>query len=514
MRTSNILATSGRRLRTGRVLAVGAAFAAASVAVAVAMSTAMPAQAATTLRSLAEAKGRYFGTAMTSGDVTNSTEANLAGTQFDMVTPGNEMKWDATEPSRGSFSYSRGDQIVSFGQSHNMRVRGHNLVWHSQLPAWVSSLSLDQVQGVMQNHISNVAGHYKGKVYAWDVINEPFNEDGSLRQDVFYKAMGQGYLATALRAARAADPGAKLYINDYNIEGVNAKSNALYTIAQSMVAQGVPLDGIGLESHFIVGQVPSSLLQNMQRFAALGLDVAVTELDDRIPLPASSGNLQQQATDYSTVVKDCLAVSRCVGVSQWGVDDGHSWIPGTFPGYGAATFYDSNYQPKPAYNATVTALGGPATPTPTTTTSPTASPTASATTAPPTGGPIHAVGAGKCLDVPNSSTTPGVQLQIRDCNGASNQTWTRTSSGQLTVYSGSSQLCLDVYNKQTSAGTKVETWTCNGGTNQQWNVNSNGTITSAQSGLCLDVTGASTANGALVELWTCNGGANQRWTIG
>jgi endo-1,4-beta-xylanase len=241
---------------------------------------------------------------------------------------------------------------------------------------------------VMESHITTEATHYKGKVYAWDVINEPFNEDGSLRQDAFYKAMGQGYLADAIRTAHAADPNAKLYINDYNIEGENAKSNALYSIAQSMVSQGVPLNGIGLESHFIVGQVPSSMLANMQRFAALGLDVAITELDDRIPLPASSANLQQQGTDYGTVVRDCLSVSRCVGVSQWGVDDGHSWIPGTFPGYGAATMYDSSYQPKPAYNAAVTALSGNASPPPTTAPPTTAPPTTRPpTTAPPTTAP-------------------------------------------------------------------------------------------------------------------------------
>ena len=129
------------------------------------------------------------------------------------------------------------------------------------------------------------------------------------------------------------------------------------------------------------------------------------------------------------------------------------------------------------------------------------------------GSEIHAVGAGKCLDVPNASSTAGTQLDIWDCNGGANQLFTH-ASGQLTVYSGGSQLCLDAYNNQTSPGTKVQTWTCNGGANQQWNLNSNGTITSAQSGLCLDVTGASTANGALVELWTCNGGSNQHWTVG
>ncbi|WP_338681463.1 arabinofuranosidase catalytic domain-containing protein [Streptomyces acidiscabies] len=129
-------------------------------------------------------------------------------------------------------------------------------------------------------------------------------------------------------------------------------------------------------------------------------------------------------------------------------------------------------------------------------------------------GALHAVGAGKCLDVPNSSTTAGTQLQIRDCSGGANQTWTRTASGQLTVYSGSGQMCLDAYGGQTSAGTKAVTWPCNGGANQQWQLNADGTVTGVQSGLCLDVTGASTANGALAELWTCNGGSNQRWNLG
>ena len=131
-----------------------------------------------------------------------------------------------------------------------------------------------------------------------------------------------------------------------------------------------------------------------------------------------------------------------------------------------------------------------------------------------TSGEIHAVGAAKCLDVPNGSTTAGTQLDIWTCNGGSNQIWARTSGGQLTVYSGSTQLCLDAYNNQTTAGTKVETWPCTGGANQQWNVNASGTITGVQSGLCLDVTGASTANGALAELWTCNGQSNQQWTLG
>ncbi len=132
----------------------------------------------------------------------------------------------------------------------------------------------------------------------------------------------------------------------------------------------------------------------------------------------------------------------------------------------------------------------------------------------PSTGALHAVGAGKCLDDPNSTTTLGTQLQIYTCNGQPNQTWTHSSSNQLTLSVGGTTLCLDAYDNQTKAGTKVETWSCNGGANQQWNLNSNGTITGVQSGLCLDVTGASTANGALAELWTCNGQSNQQWTLG
>lgn len=129
-------------------------------------------------------------------------------------------------------------------------------------------------------------------------------------------------------------------------------------------------------------------------------------------------------------------------------------------------------------------------------------------------GALHAVGAGKCLDDPNSTTTLGTQQQIYSCNGGANQTWTHNSSNELTLTVGGSTLCLDADAKGTTNGTKAIVWSCNGQTNQQWNVNSNGTITGVQSGLCLDVTGASTANGALVQLWSCSGGSNQQWTLG
>jgi endo-1,4-beta-xylanase len=427
-----------------RTLAALATAVAAAAAYAV-MATTPATAAGTTLKAAASADGgRYFGTELTGNMVNNSTITNLAATQFDMVTPGNEMKWDATEPSNGSYNFSGGDGIVSFASSHGMQVRGHNLVWQNQLPSWVSSLPTNQVQAAMEAHITTEVSHFKGKVYSWDVVNEPFNGDGSLVSDPFYKAMGSGYIADALRTAHAADPNAKLYLNDYSIEGENAKSNAMYSLAQSLLSQGVPLNGIGFESHFILGQVPSDMQANMQRFASLGLDVAVTELDDRITLPASTANLAQQATDFANVVKDCLGVTRCVGVSQWGVGDADSWVPGTFSGQGAATMFDQNYQPKPAYNAVVTALGGSAvTPPPTSSAPPSSAPPSSAPPTTGAGGPCSVAdvvsawntGLTEQITIKNTGTTTvnGWKLTFTLASG---QTITQAWNATITPSSG------------------------------------------------------------------------------
>jgi endo-1,4-beta-xylanase len=229
------------------------------------------------------------------------------------------------------------------------------------------------VQTAMNNHINGVMAHFRGKITYWDVVNEAFNEDGSRRQSVFQQQLGNGYIETAFRTARAADPNAKLCYNDFNIEGQNAKSNAVFNMVSDFKARGVPIDCVGLQSHFIVGQLPGDLQANMQRFANLGVDINITELDIRMPTPASSANLQTQANNYATVVGACLAVSRCTSITTWGITDKYSWVPGTFPGQGAALLFDDSFNRKPAYNSTLTALGGTASTSPITTppTSPT-----------------------------------------------------------------------------------------------------------------------------------------------
>lgn len=347
-----------QRRRMVAVLALGTSIlSTTTIWTGTAPATAAPVAAVSTLRSAAALTGRYFGAAVDPahfGEIAYSTTLN---DQFSAATPENAMKWDATEPSPGAFQFAAADEVVASAAAHGQLVRGHNLVWHSQLPAWVGQLPPSQVRSAMDNHITAVAGHFQGRIYAWDVVNEPFNEDGTLRSDVFLSAMGADYIAEALRTARAADPTAKLYLNDYNIEGLSPKSDGMFALVQSLKAQGVPIDGVGFEGHFVLGQLPPTLQSNLARFAGLGVDVALTELDIRMRTPTSS-RLSQQASDYRTVVQACLAVARCVGITTWGVTDKYSWIPGFFHGYGSALLFDDTYQPKPAETAVVAALGG------------------------------------------------------------------------------------------------------------------------------------------------------------
>jgi endo-1,4-beta-xylanase len=354
--------SKAQRRLAGLLAAATAVLAGTAAAVVLPLASA---DAATGLAAAAEAKGRYFGSATDNPELSDAPYvAILTGGEFDQTTPGNAMKWQTIEPNQNQFNYAQGDAVVTLAQAHNMRVRGHTLVWHNQLAGWVNSLPSNQVQAAMENHITNEVTHYRGKVFAWDVVNEPFNDDGTFRTDVFFNAMGSGYIADALRTARAADPTVKLYINDYNIEGSGAKADAMFNLVSSLKSQGVPLDGVGFQGHLAVQfGFPSGMQANLQRFANLGLDVAITELDVRMPLPETAAQDTTQIQYYTNVVNACLAVSRCVGITVWDYTDKYSWVPGTFSGQGAALPWDANLVKKPnLYNAIITALGGPATP--------------------------------------------------------------------------------------------------------------------------------------------------------
>ncbi|THV36431.1 endo-1,4-beta-xylanase [Glycomyces buryatensis] len=440
------------------------------------------AQAAETLGASAAESGRYFGAAVVPNLLNDASYSAALSGDFNSVVAENVMKWDATEPNPGQFNYSGGDQIVNWAQARGMEVRGHTLVWHAQQPGWVQGLTGNNLRNAMLNHITNVADHFEGDISSWDVVNEAFEWDGSRRQSNLQQQLGNGWIEEAFRAADAADPGATLCYNDYSTDGINAKSTGIYNMVRDFKARGVPIDCVGFQSHLSWNSDLSTYQANLQRFADLGVDVEITELD-------VGGSGSGQANVYRQVTQACMAVARCTGITTWGITDRHTWRPNDTP-----LLWDSNYQKKEAYYAVLEALNN-------------------GNTGGGGGGHVTSAASNRCLDVPNQSTTNGTQVQIYDCWTGANQQWTHTDAGELSVYSGGTRKCLDANGGGTANGTTAIIWSCHGGANQRWNLNSNGSVTNAQSGLCLDVAGASTANGALVQLWTCHGGTNQRWNL-
>ncbi|KAJ5606591.1 Endo-1-4-beta-xylanase [Penicillium lagena] len=316
------------------------------------------------LNTAAKATGKlYFGTATDNPELTDTAYVTeLNNTQdFGQITPGNSQKWDATEPEQNTFTFTEGDAIIDLAIANGQQRRCHNLVWYNQLPSWVTSGTWTNATllAAMKNHITNVVTHYKGQCYAWDVVNEGLNDDGTYRDNVFYEIIGEAYIPIAFATAAAADPSAKLYYNDYNIEYAGAKATAAQNIVKMVQAYGAKIDGVGLQSHFIVGSTPSQSSQasNMDSFVALGVEVAITELDIRMTLPSTAALLAQQSVDYQSTVGACAQTAKCVGVTVWDWTDKYSWVPSTFSGQGAACPWDENLVKKPAYNGIMTALG-------------------------------------------------------------------------------------------------------------------------------------------------------------
>jgi endo-1,4-beta-xylanase len=304
---------------------------------------------------LAHAPRPFLGTAVDMQALADEPDYRyVLGREFDSVTAENVMKWDAVEPEPGVTDYTQADRLVRFARRHHQVVRGHTLLWHNQLPAWLTEgdYSAAQLEAILRRHVIEVARHFRGRISAWDVVNEPFNEDGSWRDTIWYRAMGPDYVAKAFRWAHQADPKAKLYLNDYNLESIGPKSDAALALAKQLRAARVPINGVGFQGHLdIQYDFPVTLTQNLRRFAALGLDVAITEADVRMFVPPTEASLARQAEDFGRMAQSCRAVRRCVSFTVWGFTDRHSWVPGVFAGEGAATPFDEQLRPKPAWFA-------------------------------------------------------------------------------------------------------------------------------------------------------------------
>ncbi|HZM77788.1 MAG TPA: endo-1,4-beta-xylanase [Candidatus Limnocylindrales bacterium] len=341
--------------------------------------TATPSQAAGPLRAVSGSKfiGYAANAALlcnntatcTSGQ--NTTYRNLAQTEFNQITPENAMKWDTIEPSAGNTQFAQADGIVANATANNQIVHGHTLLWHSQAPNYIMQASGTTMRDLLRSHINNVMGHYANNptVKGWDVVNEVINDNSSpqLRQSFWTSNYPGNFVRDAFTFARAADPDAELCINDYSVEGdptqAGTKANRLFQLVQTEKAAGTPIDCVGLQSHFIVGQIPN-LATSFARWATLGVRVRISELDIRIPLPADATELQTQANNYASVVNACKGTATCEGITIWGIDDGHSWLPNSCCPEGAPLLWDANFAKKPAYDATANAFGTIVDPTP------------------------------------------------------------------------------------------------------------------------------------------------------
>ncbi|WP_052865330.1 endo-1,4-beta-xylanase [Streptomyces niger] len=312
-----------------------------------------------TLRALAARHGLGFGAALTDSGLTDPRYRALAATQFSSVTPENAMKWDHVERVRHTRTWDPADALARFAARHGQELRGHPLVWHDQLPHWLTEghFTPGELAALLRTHVTTLTRRYAGAVTAWDVVNEPVEEDGSLCRTLWHEALGPDYIAQALTWAHTVDPEARLYLNEFGALDESPKTKGLHDLAASLLDRGIPLHGIGFQCHLLLGQEVPALARTLNRFAELGLEVAVTELSVRMLPPVTPAKLAAQAATYRAVVEECLAVPACTGLTVWGVGDADSWVPqGSRSPYGTPTLYDGAYRPKPAREAVARAL--------------------------------------------------------------------------------------------------------------------------------------------------------------
>lgn len=302
------------------------------------------------------------GTALEYGALVNdATYAATAAKEFDLVTPGNETKWGSLQTAPGVWDFTQADAIFAFAAQHHQKVKGHTLVWHQQLPAFVNDdLAAADLQRALAAHIWKVVSRYRGRAWGWDVVNEAVADDGSgLRDTIFRRKLGDDYIARAFWLAKLADPEAQLIYNDYGAEAINAKSDAVLALVTRLLKSGTPIDGVGFQMHLEAQTAPTKeeMKANFARFARLGLKVNISELDVRVTkVPGSlARKLAFQKDVYNRVAAACAETKHCVALTSWGFTDAYSWIHTTF-GPDWPLQFDGNFQKKPAYDGELLGL--------------------------------------------------------------------------------------------------------------------------------------------------------------
>jgi endo-1,4-beta-xylanase len=321
-----------------------------------------------------------------------TTHAELLVPHFNSVTAENEMKFPALQPTEGNFTFSTADKIVDFATTNQMKVRGHALVWHSQTPSWLfvdssgADVTPDVLLARMKSHISTVMNHFKGKVYAWDVVNEAIMDTGAYRtydeakdtdKSSWYKILGESYIAEAFKAAHEADPDAKLYYNDFH-DYVPAKHQGVHDMLKGLLDAGVPIHGVGIQGHLNIEPSPDSsnqgyyqsvanLEEAINQYSSLGLEVQITELDLSmyvtgvtytadmfLTVDTFTDELKTKQAERYREFFELFRKHKDVikAVTFWGIADDNTWLSEFSSGRkDFPLLFDDNHQPKKALYA-------------------------------------------------------------------------------------------------------------------------------------------------------------------
>lgn len=272
-----------------------------------------------------------------------------AAAEFNLVTAENSMKWSYVNPEPGEYRFDAADELVEFTNDNNMKLHGHTLVWYAALPQWVQKSEVSEREGLMNDFIDVMTKRYHS-VDIWDVVNEAFEDDGSYRNSVWYQAMGEDHINKAFKRARAGAPNAQLIYNDYDIAAGGVKTDATYSLIENMIRNDVPIDGVGFQMHIDADFTDfSKVTDTFERFANLGIDIYITELDVSV---VDGTNENDQANVYENVARVCLAQAACKALQIWGITDRYSWLRNNTP-----LPFDRDYQPKAAYWSLQRVLG-------------------------------------------------------------------------------------------------------------------------------------------------------------
>jgi len=315
------------------------------------------------LRELANKRGIYIGAAVNVDLLAKDREyKGLLQKEFNMVVPENVMKWKHIRPDKNTFSFEKADELVAFAEGNKMVVRGHTLVWGTEMPDWFVQLNSEEMYKSLEEHINKVAGRYKKKIYAWDVINEALTDEGEFNNDCLTRTIGPKYLELSLKLARETDPNAKLFWNEWGADCLNKRSDKFYELVKELLSKKIPLDGVGFQMHTGLGRPKTTtplpdvenVRKNFERFEKLGLEIHITEMDVQIQDGQGSWNerLDQEADFYRDILKMTLDISNFKAIVLWGVNDKYSWISNWLThNEDAPLLFDKNNKPKPAYFA-------------------------------------------------------------------------------------------------------------------------------------------------------------------